>query len=115
MDKKYYDRIRQTVRITVQELFKHPVDGTESKIGNIKLKFVLPDIEGHRYNPLDYIIEVYNYDHQYLESFPVFLYALNYWRLISEPWIYDYINDIAHLVMDNIDIDCLVNIKEKQE
>lgn len=113
MDTKYFYKVRQQVRFTVQELFKNPVDGTESNIGNIKLKFVLPE-EGYRYNPLDYAIEVYHYG-RYLESFSVVFYAGNYWGLISEPWIHDYINDIAHFVMDNIDIDDLVNIKEKQK
>ena len=115
MDKKYFDRIRQEVRFAVQELFKHPVNGTVSEIGNIKLKFVLPDIEGNfKFDPINYTIEVYYYG-RYLESFSVIFYAGTHWGLISEPWLYDYINDIAHLVMDNIDIDRLVNIKEKQK
>lgn len=107
MDRKcYLDKIRNQVRLDVEEMFKHPKDGTEFQIGNIRLKFVLTDKKN---DPLNYVIEVYEYG-RYLESFRVFWYAWTYWELISKPWIHDYTNDIAYLVMDNIDIDELVKL-----
>ena len=119
MEKCYFDKIRQQVRLAVQKLFNPEKNGSEVTIGDIKLKFYMSDDPDRplpaylKYNPLNYILEV-SKSGRYLDSFSVLYYALDYWGLITKPWIYDYTNDITSLVMNNIDITYLVNMDDKK-
>ena len=116
MEKKcYFDKIRQQVRLSVKELLNPEKNGSEVTIGDIKLKFYISDdpdkpLPPHiKYSPLNYTIEVSKYG-RFLDMFSVCFYALDYWGLISKPWIYDFTNDIASVVIDNIDIKYLVKM-----
>lgn len=115
MEKCYFDKIRQQVRLSVKELLNPKKNGSEVTIGDIKLKFYISDdpdkpLPPHiKYSPLNYTIEVSKYG-RCLGLFSVCFYALDYWGLISKPWIYDFTNDIASVVIDNIDIKYLVTM-----
>lgn len=115
MEKCYFDKIREQVRLSVKELLNPEKNGSEVTIGNIKLKFYMSDdpdrpLPAHiKYNPLNYTIEVSKYG-RCLDLFSVCFYAQDHWGLISKPWIYDFTNDIASVVIDNIDIKYLVTM-----
>lgn len=99
------DYIRNQVRSAVQVLFKHHNEGSVVYINNITLKFKSAMINTECANdPAYYTIEVWKNLKTYIDTFYVLPnYVIDYWELISKPWIYDFVNDITNLVMNNIE------------
>lgn len=99
------DHIRNQVLSAVQILFKQHNDGSVVYINNITLKFKSVMVNTERANdPIHYTIEVWKNKKTYIDTFYVLPgYVIDYWELISKPWIYDFVNDITDLVMDNIE------------
>ena len=80
MEKCYFDKIREQVRLSVKELLNLEKNGSEVTIGNIKLKFYMSDepykpLPAHiKYTPLHYTIEVSKYG-RCLDLFSLYFYA----------------------------------------
>lgn len=115
----YFNKIRQQVRLAVKKLINPTMIGSDVTIGDIKLKLYIPDDPDKplpaniKFNPLCYCIEVSKYG-RVLGDFNVVFYAWDYWRLITEPWIYDFTNDITRVVMNNIDIKYLMDMDDEK-
>lgn len=96
--------VRNQVRDAIQTFFKWSGGVSDNvEINNMLIHLDVIDNEFWSDNTTIDIKKMVNGKYELIESIFIHRYWLNYWNLVTEPWVCDLVNDITDIVMKHIE------------